>query len=165
MPTLEIREATGDDFVFAWQLYVENAAPCIPHWSESKERSRFGDTWKTRDNGIVSVDADRIGWFACVASKSRLSIEHLYLTKGNRGIPTMILDLLVNRAALNNQKVWLSCLKKDPSFKFLSSEGFPSTEGSDERVSVDISDAFSHSHKKWVKSQLPWEEKWRTSHV
>jgi hypothetical protein len=166
MPSLEFRAAKADDFEFAWTVYAKRVGPLIKGWANESEKARFILKWGAGDNYIVQLDGENIGWFSCVSTSASLTVDNLHLSPGYRGVPSIVLNILVLDGRDQKQKVMLHALENDPTIDFFKDEGFPIVEGPANEVTIDVSFALDHWHRIWgKKTELPWHQKVRQSHA
>src|SRR6266850_17979 len=148
MSELVIRKAEPDDREFAWTTYAENAKSFMSlQGADGVEKSKFVEQWDPKNTRIITLDGERIGWYSCVIRGSELVIENLQVVKGNRGIPSFVLNVVVMEATGSSErlascsfkkdpseafkKVSLQSFKNDPSLEFFRKEAFPIAKESD----------------------------------
>lgn len=159
MPHLEFRKASADESDFAWSIYKQRISSFRSDWKDETERRTFNRNWNEHDNKcIIKLDGENIGWFSCVMSDKQIIVENLHVSPGNKGIPSLVLNILVLDGRQHDQKVSLRSLKNDPAIGVFTSQGFP-TETDGDHVTVDVSGTLEQWHKIWSKSMdLPWRK-------
>lgn len=161
MPMLEYREATADDFNFAWNVYAENVRPLIGGWAQHEQQAKFAQEWRNHDNKcIIRLDGEDIGWLSCVMGDAQVTVDNLHFLAGHPGIPSAVLNALVLDAHNRGRKVSLRLFRNDLAINFFKIEDFPMEESADGRVTIDVSFQLSHWRRLWKKKiELPWTQR------
>lgn len=84
---------------------------------------------------IIRCDGDEIGCVALIEESDRLLLEKLYILPSHqgRGIGTLLLRRLIERARIGRKSIQLRVLRVNPAQQFYERNGFKTDRSSAER--------------------------------
>ena len=141
--SLSSRPASVDDFDFLWRLQCEAMRPNVERqfgpWDEKFQRELFDESTKPEVHEIIDFDREPIGCQWVRALPDALELERLQLLPGfqGRGIGTLVMQRLIEKANAAGLPVRLQVFRTSPAGRFYARLGFRALGESESHTSME----------------------------
>lgn len=134
MPTILLRPAIESD----WNFIAAGEEACIREYAERtwgnwipQPRSNF----EPEIHQIVLSEGDEIGCIALIDEPSALTLEKIFILPSyqNRGVGTLLIKQIIERADASGKPIRLRVLRVNPARRLYERHGFIVTHSTDER--------------------------------
>jgi GNAT superfamily N-acetyltransferase len=134
MPNIMLRRATEDD----WDFLCTVTESCMREYAERTWGNwipEARDTFRPEIHEIIQCDGEEIGCIAVIDEADALLLEKLYILPSHqgRGIGTLLLTRLIERADVSERPIRLRVLRVNPARQLYERSGFEVDRSTDER--------------------------------
>ena len=126
-----IRQATAVDIELLDLIYTENMKGYVEKNYPWKPQL-FRESFSCHDYQVIEINNRIIGFMKVVWSETEIYLAEIQIAKNyqNQGIGTSLIQLIIEKARENNQKLWLKVLKGNPAKQLYQRLGFTKLEES-----------------------------------
>ena len=126
-----IRQATPVDIELLDLIHTENMKGYVEKiypWNPQL----FRDHFSCHDYQVIEINNRIIGFMKVVWSETEIYLAEIQITKNyqKQGIGTSLIQLIIEKARENHQKLWLKVLKGNPAKQLYQRLGFTKLEES-----------------------------------
>jgi GNAT superfamily N-acetyltransferase len=128
-PGLTLRPARRDEFAFAEKIYIDSMRSLMAGlgpWNEAERKAALRRSFKADDVKIISLDGKDIGWMQISERDTDYNLAQIQLLQEccGRGIGTLLITRLLERARREGKTVSLSAVRTNRAIKLYERMGF-----------------------------------------
>ncbi len=128
-----IRQATPMDIELLDLIHTENMKGYVEKiypWNPQLFRDQFN--FNCHDYQVIEINNQIIGFIKVVYSETEIYLAEIQIAKNyqKQGIGTSLIQLIIEKARENNQKLWLKVLKSNLAKRLYQRLGFTKLEES-----------------------------------
>jgi ribosomal protein S18 acetylase RimI-like enzyme len=129
MPNIELRDATGEDRDFAYDVLRASMREYVAQvwgWDEDFQQARFKRSFDPRRVQIIVCDGEDAGVFTAYPEGDAVMLSQIYILPQyqNRGIGTQLIRSLLESVHADGKPVSLRALKVNPVHRLYERLGF-----------------------------------------
>ncbi|MES0809145.1 GNAT family N-acetyltransferase [Roseibium sp. SCPC15] len=124
-----LRTAVPSDFSFCRKLYIETIFPLLEALDcldRQRAEKAFKSYFKCHEISLVVIDDDVVGWFQVSEETEQINLDQVYLISAyrNRGLGTLLIRDVMQKAASKGKPLHLSMIKGNPAITLYQRLGF-----------------------------------------
>jgi ribosomal protein S18 acetylase RimI-like enzyme len=125
----DLRPATGQDYAFAEQLYIETMRPLLRKlkaWDEADVVGRFRAAFRVADVQIIRVEGTDVGFIQTSETDAEINLDQIHLRKDfrSRGIGSQLIRDLQRAARAKRKALALAVVRGNRALALYQRLGF-----------------------------------------